>query len=105
MEPYACHARPDPTGQLRHGLASDFDLGALVGEHWGPGRVDVTADARDNPVAIPDLRATRRQQRLHHAGNLRGGLEALASRTETLLISARDDVVRPPREIAFALAY
>jgi len=101
----SCHARPDGTGQLRHGPASDFDLGALVGEDWGSGRVDVTADARDNPVAIPDLRATRHQQRLHHSGNLHGGLEALAVRTEALLITARDDVVRPPREVAFALAY
>jgi len=101
----SCHARPDATGQLLHGPASDFDLGALVGQDWGPGRVDVTVDARDNPVAIPDLRATRHQQRLHHSGNLYGGLEALAVRTETLLITARENVVRPPREIAFALAY
>jgi hypothetical protein len=100
-----CHARPDATGHLQHGPASDFDLGALVGQDWGAGRVDVTADARDNPVAIPDLRATRHQQRLHHTGNLRGGLEALALRTETLLITSRDNLVRPPREIAFALAY
>src|SRR6185436_9184585 len=47
----SCHARPDATGQLLHGPASDFDLGALVGQDWGPGRVDVTVDARDNPVA------------------------------------------------------
>jgi len=101
----SCHARPDSAGHLQHGPASDFDLGALVGEHWGPGRVDVTADARDNAVAIPDLRATRHQERLHHAGNLYGGLGALAVRTETLLITARDNLVRPPRELAFALAY
>lgn len=101
----SCHARPDATGHLQHGPASDFDLGALVGEHWGPGRVDVTADQRDNPVAIPDLRATRHQQRLHHTGNLYGGLEALAVRTETLLITARENLVRPPREVAFALAF
>ncbi|HKO91195.1 MAG TPA: hypothetical protein VJU61_08585 [Polyangiaceae bacterium] len=101
----SCHARPDSAGHLQHGPASDFDLGALVGEDWGPGRVDVTADARDNPVAIADLRATRHQQRLHHTGNLYAGLGALAVRTETLLITARDALVRPPREIAFALAY
>jgi hypothetical protein len=76
-----------------------------VGASWGQGHLDVTADARDNPVAIPDLRATRHQQRLHHTGNLYGGLEALAVRTETLLITARENVVRPPREVAFALAY
>lgn len=101
----SCHARPDAAGRLRHGPAADFDLGALVGQGWGKGHVDVTADARDNPVAIPDLRAARHQQRLHHSGNLFNSLEALAVRTETLLITARDDVVRPPRELAFALAY
>jgi hypothetical protein len=101
----SCHARPDAAGHLLHGPASDFDLGAVVGEDWGPGRVDVTGDALDNAVGIPDLRATRHQQRLHHSGNLRGGLESLAVRTETLLITARENVVRPPREVAFALAY
>ena len=101
----SCHARPDASGELLHGPASDFDLGALTGQSWGPGHVDVTADARDNPVAVPDLRATRHQQRLHHSGNLYGGLEALAVRTETLLITARENLVRPPREVAFALAY
>jgi hypothetical protein len=100
-----CHARPNATGRLLHGPPSDFDLGSLVGKNWGPGRVDVTADDRDNPVAIPDLRATRHQQRLHHSGNLYGGLTALAVRTETLLITARENLVRPPREVAFALAY
>jgi hypothetical protein len=101
----SCHARPDAAGRLQHGVASDLDLGALVGEVWGAGRVDVTVDARYNPVAVPDLRATRHQQRLHHAGDLRNSLEALAVRTETLLITARADAVRPPREIAFAIAY
>lgn len=101
----SCHARPDQTGRLQHGPASDFDLGALLGEGWGKGHVDVTADALHNPVAIPDLRATRHQRRLHHSGNLYASLEALAVRTETLLISARENLVRPPRELAFALAY
>jgi hypothetical protein len=101
----SCHARPDASGQLVHGPASDLDLGALSGEVWGAGLVDVTVDAQENPVAIPDLRATRHQQRLHHTGNLYNGLEALAVRTETLLITARAEAVRPPREVAFALAY
>lgn len=101
----SCHARPDASGRLLLGVASDFDLGALVGESWGAGHVDVTVDGLDNPVSTPDLRATRFQRRLHHTGNLYNSLEALAVRTETLLITARDGVVRPPREIAFALAY
>jgi hypothetical protein len=100
----SCHARPDAAGHLVHGIASDLDLGKLVGEAWGPGRVDVTVDGSTNPVAMPDLRATRHQRRLHHVGNLLNSLEALAVRTETLLITARADVVRPPRELAFAIA-
>jgi len=101
----SCHARPDTAGRLLHGAASDFDLGALVGEAWGPGRVDVTTDGEENPVAMPDLRASRHQRRLHHSGNLYNSLGALAVRLETLLITARAEAVRPPREIAFALAY
>jgi len=101
----SCHARPDAMGHLVHGIASELDLGQLTGDAWGPGRVDVTVDGSSNPVAVPDLRATRHQRRLHHAGNLVNSLEALAVRTETLLITARADVARPPREIAFALAY
>lgn len=101
----SCHARPDAAGHLVHGAASDLDLGKLVGEAWGPGRVDVTVDGSTNPVAMPDLRATRHQRRLHHVGNLLNSLEALAVRTETLLITARADVVRPPREVAFAIAF
>jgi hypothetical protein len=101
----SCHARPDADGVLVHGAASDFDLGTLTRQTWGAGRVDVTNDGADNPVAIPDLRATRHQRRLHHAGNLYNDLPALAVRTETLLVTARAESVRPPRELAFALAY
>lgn len=101
----SCHARTGDDGRLLPGVASDFDLGALVGEPWGRGHVDVTVDGLDNPVAIPDLRATRHQRRLHYSGNLFNRLEALAVRTETLLITARANRVRPPREIAWAIAY
>ncbi|HKP57310.1 MAG TPA: c-type cytochrome [Polyangiales bacterium] len=103
-----CHAREEP------GAASDLDLAALLGAsrgpdaelepEWGPGRLDVTADARVDPVAIPDLRALRHQRRLHWTGNLHNSLPALAVRIETLLITATSATVRPPREIAFALA-
>jgi mono/diheme cytochrome c family protein len=110
----SCHARQQPGAGLSPGAASDLDLAALLFDsggpgrerepHWGAGRLDVTADDRDNPVAIPDLRALRHQHRLHWTGNLYNGLPALAVRIETLLITATSAGVRPPREIAFALA-
>jgi mono/diheme cytochrome c family protein len=71
---------------------------------WGPGRVDVTADGVDNPVAIADLRPIRHQQHLHHAATLRNEPVALAVRIETLLITSHAQAVRPPRKIAAALA-
>lgn len=64
----------------------------------------MTVDGLDNPVLVPDLRATCHQKLLHHAGDLHNSLEALAVRTETLLITARAEVVRPPREVVFAIA-
>jgi mono/diheme cytochrome c family protein len=93
-----CHARVGERGNLEHGPASRIDLGG------GPGKVDVTADAIDNPVAISDLRATRTQRRLHWSGNLENSLPALAVRIETLLITNAGQLARPPREVAFALA-
>lgn len=41
---------------------------------------------------------------MHWSGNLYNGLDALAVRIETLLIVSSSETVRPPREIAFALA-
>ena len=105
----ACHSRLNEAGVAQHGPASDFDLGALLnagaGESdWGPGRVDVTPDDADNPVAIPDLRATRHQRWLHWSGNLRNDLPSLTVRIETLLVTSSNQVVRPPRQLALALA-
>lgn len=104
-----CHARIEG-GELVHGKASSIDLAAVLARDgggnpgWGPGRIDVTTDGSDNPVAIPDLRAVRHQRRLHWTGNLENGLIELAIRIETLLITASGEVVRPPRQVAFALA-
>ncbi len=71
---------------------------------WGPGRVDVTADDADNPVAITDLRPILFQKNLHHAATLRNGRVALAVRIETLIITGMGEAVRPPRKITAALA-
>ncbi len=110
----SCHAEPDSDGDLVHGRASaSLDRGALDPPlpdgtapdswSWGPGLLDVTADGQSNPTAIPDLRATSRQSHLHWAATLKNSLPALMVRTETLLIT-QTGRLRPPREIAVALA-
>lgn len=71
----------------------------------GAGRLDVTADDQDNPTTITDLRPIRWQTHLHRAATLRNGLLSLAVRIETLLITSADEQHRPPRVIAFALAW
>lgn len=106
-----CHARVED-GVLLHGASNvDYDYGAIgmggaiVPSRWGAGRVDVTGDGSANPVAISDLRPIRLHRRLHRAASVRNSLPALAVRIETLLITSYDEQVRPPREIAYALAY
>lgn len=72
---------------------------------WGPGRADVTEDRDEDPVAIPDLWGLRDQQYLTQAGTLRHvGPAALAIRQETQLLHSNHERVRPPRELAWALA-
>lgn len=117
-----CHARVDARGQLVHGATNHrFDWGAIQHREglragraegalahlleWGPGQLDVTPDAMDNPAAIPDLRAVRHQRYLHWAGTIENDLVALAIRIETLVVTSMRESVRPPREVAFALAY
>ena len=84
-------------------LASDF-RGDAPNLAWGPGRLDVTNDGSDNPVAIPDLRPVRYQEHLQRAATVKNNLIALAIRTETLIITSLGETVRPPRKLAFALA-
>jgi hypothetical protein len=66
-----CLAWVQPDGTRRDRAAAALDLASLLAAgsgkvpDWGPGRLDVTADDRDDPVAIPDLRATRHQRLLH----------------------------------------
>lgn len=72
---------------------------------WGPGRADVTEDDDEDPVAIPDLWGLRDQTFLTQAGTIRHvGPAALAIRQETQLLHANRLRVRPPRELAWALA-
>ena len=72
---------------------------------WGPGRADVTEDDDEDPVAIPDLWGLRHQRWLTQAGTIRQDSPlALAIRQETQLTDSNHARVRPPRELAWALA-
>jgi hypothetical protein len=121
-----CHARPGggEGAAIIWGVSNEaLDLGALIldaplsGRHvsdpvreqtlaaWGPGRVDVTTSSGLEPAHIPDLRATRFQQHLQHAGAVvQHDVTSLAVRIETLIITSHDGAIRPPREVALGLA-
>jgi mono/diheme cytochrome c family protein len=100
----SCHARV-VDGRVVVGVANQaLDLGRLFTAPWPKGQVDVSASADETPVAIPDLRAVAWQANLQAAGAVRNDRIALAIRIETLLITAHGAVVRPPREVALALA-
>lgn len=72
---------------------------------WGPGRADVTEDDDEDPVTIPDLWGLRTQPWLTQAGTIRHETPiALAIRQETQLTDSNHARVRPPRELAWALA-
>ncbi len=72
---------------------------------WGPGRADVTEDEAEDPVAIPDLWGLRHQSSLTQAGTIRHiGPAALAIRQETQILDSNHQRIRPPRELAWALA-
>ena len=94
----SCHSRV-VDGAVVPGLANEtIDLG------WGPGRIDVAIPPGEEPVAIPDLRAVALETNLHRDGTVRNDPAALAIRIETLIITAHDGAVRPPRAISVALA-
>ncbi len=95
------NAEFDYDAMMLHGLSGPQ---TFPPSRWGAGAIDVTPDGVENPAAMADLRAVRHQTRLHWAGTIYNSLEALTVRIETLIItSLRDE--RPPREVAFAIAY
>lgn len=111
----SCHARPGESGALIYGApAYLLNRGAMaslgpdgsrpVSWSWGPGVLDVTADGVDDPTAILDLRATSHQSHLHWEATLRNSLPALGVRIESLIIENAGQRLRPPHEIAAALA-
>lgn len=85
-------------------------------QRWGPGRADITGDDDEDPVAIPDLWRLLELDALTQAGTLQlsraadpqarrdHDLAVLAVRQETQIIQAAGERIRPPRELAWALA-
>lgn len=120
----SCHSSVDSEGRTTIGEARRyFDYGALrLAYHkgtgvpveadlarrmgtWGPGRADVTEDDDEDPVAIPDLWGLRHQSVLTQAGTIKHvGPTVLAIRQETQILHSNHHKIRPPRELAYALA-
>ncbi len=113
-----CHTARADTGLERGRARRRLDYGALRVEFgrlgpeqaaressWGPGRADVSDDADADPVAIPDLWSVGGLRYLTQGGTLRQlGLPTLAMRQETQIIYAQRERIRPPRELAWAMA-
>jgi mono/diheme cytochrome c family protein len=119
-----CHTSVGAAGNVVVGEARRaFDYGALRNAYhaqtgvridpelarrmasWGPGRADVTEDDDEDPVAIPDLWGLKHQSALTQAGTIKHlGVTALAIRQETQLLHSNHQKIRPPRELALALA-
>ena len=110
-----CHSRTTGGGSTPGLPNVDLDLGRLMVDAsgvasdpklaWGPGRLDVTTEAGLEPVRIPDLRPLADLEYLQADGSVRArNLVDVAIRLETLVITAQNDVLRPPREVAMGLA-
>lgn len=85
-------------GDLDPGLAARMSS-------WGPGRADITEDDDQDPVAIPDLWRLRELRNLTQAATIVHDTPlALAIRQETQMLHASGERIRPPRELAWALA-
>ncbi len=97
-------------GEMR--LSFYRDTGAFIADDlkrrmasWGPGRADITQDDDEDPVAIVDLWGVRDHEYLTQAGTLRNvHPAAVAIRQETQILHANHERIRPPRELAWALA-
>ncbi len=113
-----CHAAPGADGRLIAGKPNAaLDLTAMIapgapggdrvarGPGGGRGRVAVSPGEEAAPVRIPDLRPTRWLTHLQADGAVvQRDLVALAIRIETLIITAHDAQLRPPRVVALGLA-
>ena len=72
---------------------------------WGPGRADVTTSDASVPERMSDLRPIRWASHLHYDATLRQqSVIALAIRIETLIVTSKDQALRPPRILTLAIA-
>ena len=100
-----------PNGRIDIGrMAADAGAGTPPGiaahlRAWGPGRVDVTSGDASVPERMADLRPIRWASHLHYDATLRQqSVIALAIRIETLIITSKDQALRPPRIVPLAMA-
>lgn len=109
-----CHGAQDTPGRgdrrLDLGLARQLfndanGISSPLATDWGPGRVDVSEDGVDAPLAIPDLWGVRYSGWLNSSGVLRvSGPATLAIRFETQYIKGHRMGSRPARAWTWALA-
>lgn len=71
---------------------------------WGPGRVDVSSAAGNEPARIPDLRPVRYQRFLQYSGAVTNTAGALELRIETLIITSTHETARPSHAVVRALS-
>jgi hypothetical protein len=115
----SCHVASRPSGLVLGAGNDRLDLGRLAVDAarspdpaaaanllaWGPGRVDVTTSSGTEPVRIADVRPVAWVDFLHADGNVRNtDTTTLAIRLETLIVTSRGALDRPPRLVALALA-
>jgi mono/diheme cytochrome c family protein len=99
----SCHAQSGEDGRLSIGRPNAKIF--FGGGPYAPGLVDVTSDSRSAPVRIADLRPVRFLSYLQADATVaQRDVISLAIRIETLLVTSRERLLRPPREISLGLA-
>lgn len=109
-----CHGAQNTPGRgdrrLDLGLARQLfneanHIDSTLFTEWGPGRVDVSEDGVDAPLAIPDLWGVRHSSWLNSSGVIRvSGPATLAIRFETQYIKGHRMGSRPAHAWTWALA-
>ncbi len=109
-----CHRAEGQPGRAARGLDLGWararyveSRGQAPGAYadWGRGRMDVTDDPVDDPLAIADLWTVRWQSHINTSGAVRLDTPAaLAIRFETQFITGHAFATRPPRHLVWALA-